>query len=602
MRRNHPERADHKRLSRPDRQYVLHRDGLPLRMSDGVRLSADLYLPSGPGPWPVLLERTPYNKEASVEVVQVGSPAYFASRGYAVVIQDTRGRFNSEGEFYPFRDDGWGENRDGYDTVEAIAKQKWCNGRVGTLGGSYAGHTQYAMAPTAPPHLAAQFVRHSIDDFYDGWIFRGGSFELKFNLDWALVQSVSQVEREITDVVERVRRKKEIEDALERRSEWYEYLPLREIPALQGIAPWYYDWLEHPAQGEYWQRWNVATGYEQVDAPICHFGSWFDTFLNGTISNFTGISSRARSPRARSSQRMILGPWSHGPTTTHRTRFGDFDFGPDAGVDFNSLRLPWFDHWLKGMDTVSGWPTVQYFTMGLNEWQSAEAWPPTDSESLDLYLSPGPSDTSDSLNDGRLTEGPSSGVSNADGYVYDPAEPVRALGGSMIGYPWHGPEYEGFSGPFDQRPVEPRCLTYTGAPLERDIEASGPVRATLFVSSSAPDTDWVVRLSDVSPDGAARPVAEGILRARYRESSVVQCLTEPGEVYEVLVDLWSTSNLFRRGHRIRVLVTSSWFPRWDRNLNTGGPFGTEAEGVPAENKVHYGRRWPSNITLTARRR
>ena len=232
---------------------------------------------------------------------------------------------------------------------------------------------------------------------------------------------------------------------------------------------------------------------------------------------------------------MILGPWFHGPTTTQRTRFGDFDFGPDAGVDFNSLRLPWFDHWLKGMDTVSDWPTVQYFTMGLNEWQSAEAWPPTDSESLNLYLSPGPSDTSDSLNDGRLTEGPPSD-GNADSYVYDPADPVWALGGSMIGYPWHGPEYEGFSGPFDQRPIEPRCLTYTGEPLERDVEASGPVRATLFVSSSAPDTDWVVRLCDVSPDGVARPVAEGILRARYRESPVVQRSMEPGEIYEVQVD------------------------------------------------------------------
>ena len=316
MNRNHPERIDQKRLSRPDKHYVLHRDGLSLPMSDGVRLSADLYLPSGPGPWPVLLERTPYNKEASVEVTQVGSPEYFASRGYAVVIQDTRGRFNSEGEFYPFRDDGWGENRDGYDTVEAIAKQKWCNGRVGTLGGSYAGHTQYAMAPTAPPHLAAQFVRHSIDDFHDGWIFRGGSFELRFNLDWALVQSLSQVEREITDVAERSRRKQEIEDALERRSDWYEYLPLREIPLLKGIAPWYYDWLEHPDQGKYWQRWNVATGYEHVDAPICHFGSWFDTFLKGTINNFNGISARAHSPRARHNQRMILGPWFHGPTTS----------------------------------------------------------------------------------------------------------------------------------------------------------------------------------------------------------------------------------------------------------------------------------------------
>ena len=171
----------------------------------------------------------------------------------------------------------------------------------------------------------------------------------------------------------------------------------------------------------------------------------------------------------------------------------------------------------------------------------------------------------------------------------------------MIGYPWHGPEYEGFSGPFDQRPVEPRCLTYTGAPLERDIEASGPARATLFVSSSAPDTDWVVRLSDVSPDGVARPVAEGILRARYRESPAVQRMMEPGEVYEVQVDLWSTSNLFRGGHRIRILVTSSWFPRWDRNLNTGGPFATEAEGVPAENTIYCGSRWPSHITLTTRK-
>ena len=203
-------------------------------MSDGVRLAADLYLPAGPGPWPVLLERTPYNKETSVEVLQVGSPAYFASRGYAVVIQDTRGRFKSEGEFYPFRDDGWGERRDGYDTVEAIAGQKWCNGRVGTLGGSYAGHTQYAMAPTAPPHLSGQFVRHSIDDFHDGWIFRGGAFELKFNLDWALVQSATQVEREIAESKERSSRKKEIEDALERRSELYDYLPLGDIPVLRG--------------------------------------------------------------------------------------------------------------------------------------------------------------------------------------------------------------------------------------------------------------------------------------------------------------------------------------------------------------------------------
>jgi putative CocE/NonD family hydrolase len=560
-------------------------------MRDGARLKADLYVPKGPGPWPVLVERTPYNKETSVELT-VKSPPFFASRGYAVVFQDVRGRFKSEGEFYPFRDDGWGANRDGYDTIEWLAAQKWCNGKVATMGGSYSGHTQYSLAPTAPPHLTAQFVRESVADYHDGWVYRGGALELGFGLRWAVTHTFNN-DAHLPSGSEGARVRGVLASAVKELPDWYRFLPLAQMPLLRGLSDWWYEWLAHPDDGPYWWQWNVSARHPEVETPIYHLGGWFDTFLKGTLDNFAGISSRARSPKARNGQRLIIGPWPHGPQNVSISRWGDFDFGPEAVQDFNELRLPWYDYWLKGLDSgLMAEPPARIFTMGANRWQYFDTWPPRDSREVRLYFSGGPAGSSESLNDGRLIDDVPRGIEGADSYLYDPADPVETLGGSTLG--------SSDPGPIDQRRVEPRCLTYTSEPLAADLEVSGRVKAVLFAMSSAPDTDWVVRLCDVHPDGASRLVAEGILRARYRESAEVQRLLTPGQVYPFEVDLWSTSNMFLTGHRVRVTVTSSCFPRWDRNLNTGGPFGLEAEGRPAINTVLRDRFRPSHIVLPVR--
>jgi putative CocE/NonD family hydrolase len=301
----------------------------------------------------------------------------------------------------------------------------------------------------------------------------------------------------------------------------------------------------------------------------------------------------ARSQKARKGQRLIIGPWPHGPQNVSISKWGDFDFGPEAVQDFNELRLPWYDFWLKGIDSgLMATPPARVFTMGINRWQHLDTWPPRDTSPVSLYFGSGRTGSCDSLNDGRLLGDVPRGVEGADSYLYDPDDPVETVGGATLG--------SSDPGPIDQRKVEPRCLTYTSEPLRRDLEVTGRVRAILFAMSSASDTDWVVRLCDVHPDGASRIVAEGILRARYRESLAAQRPMTPGQVYAFDVDLWSTSNVFLAGHRIRVAVTSSCFPRWDRNLNTGGPFGREAEGKPAINTIMRDRFRPSHIVLPVR--
>lgn len=586
-------------VSQPVGDFELKRDALSIPMRDGTRLTADLYFPKGPGPWPVLVERTPYDKENSTEV-SVKSPPFFASRGYAVVIEDVRGRFKSPGDWYPFRDDGWGINRDGYDTVEWVAAQPWCNGRVGTIGGSYSAHTQYALAPTNPPHLTCQFVRQSVCDYREGWAYRGGAFELGFVLGWALTHA----HRNIAHLVskgEQERLAGVLGKAVEEMASWYTYLPLKSMPLLKGLAGWYYDWLDHPDDGPYWWQWNVGLRHADVGVPICHMGAWFDPFLRGTLDNYTGIVKNARSERARKDQKLIVGPWIHGhtvlsplngPVSTGQSKVGEFDFGPEAALDLNDIRLPWFDYWLKDIDTgVMDEPPVRFFTMGINRWQTAESWPPPGVTPRHFYFQSGPSGSAQSLYDGRLGPEPPQEGEGADSYVYDPGRPVESLGGGRLVY---GGDT---NGPYDQRPVERRCLTYTSEPLREDLEVTGPLTATLYAMSSAPDTDWVVRLTDVSPDGVSRLVADGILRARYYRSSQRPELLTPNQVYQFQVDLWSTSNVFLAGHRIRVAVTSSCFPRWDRNLNTGGPFGTEAVGRVALNTVFRDQSRPSHVTL-----
>ncbi len=566
-------------------------------MRDRTKLYSDVYLPDGEGPFPVLIERTPYNKEECGEV-SIGSPEFFAERGYAVVIQDVRGSFKSGGDFYPFQHEGWNENRDGYDTVEWAALQPWSNGKVGTIGGSYTGVTQYRLAPTRPPHLVAMVARESSSDYHEEWAYRGGAFELAFSLSWALG---SLTVKNLAHLVEKDKfegTKKRLEKALEEIDSWYSFLPLCSMPLLDGLSDWYKEWLEHPHDGPYWRQWNVALKHDQVDVPIYHLGAWYDIFLRGTLENFKGIREKGMSERARKGQRLIVGPWAHGPGEMRKSQLAGMDFGPEAAVDPNPFRLRWFDYYLKGIQNgIDTEPPVKIFVMGRNEWRYEDNWPPDSVQYTEYYFGSRKSGSVESLNDGTLSTVHPGNAESPDSYIYDPRKSLPTKGGGTLGIP---------PGPFDQRDVEVLSLTYTTEPLKEEVEVTGPVICVLYGMSSAPDTDWVVKLCDVHPPdliggGSSILIADGIIRARYRESRQRPSLITPEVVYRYEVDLWATSNLFREGHRIRVSISSSNFPRWDRNLNTGGEFGKEAVGKVALNTLFHDAERPSHIVLPIRR-
>jgi hypothetical protein len=564
-------------MTREPAPFTILRD-VPQTMRDGTILRADVYLPGGGGPVPALLERTPYGKDNSPEC-QVGAPPFFAGHGYAVVVQDVRGRFASEGRFVPFHDDGWGENRDGHDTVEWIAAQPWCSGRVGTIGGSYAGATQYRLAPTRPPALRAMYVRESSADYWAEWVYHGGAFELAFMLEWTLRWTHNNLARLARSPEELARRQGVLARALGELPSWQRQLPLHPNPLVEGLDDWFNEFLAHPEDGPFWWRWNIAHRHPDIEVPIVHLGGWFDIFLAGTLKNYVGLRARARTPAAREAQRLVVGPWVHGPLNMAKTLQGEVDFGPEAARDYNAIRLPWFDHWLRDRgDGGLGEPRVQLFVMGENRWRGFDDYPVPNTCHAPWYLREA----------GSLTPDPPAGAESADGYRYDPDDPVPTLGGATLNLP---------GGAYDQRPIEGRCLVYTSAPLERDVTVIGDVRCVLHAMSSAPDTDFVVRLTDVHPDGVSRLLCDGILRARYREAGTRPAPLVPGQVHELTVDLWATANTFRAGHRIRVAVTSSSFPRFDRNLNTGGPVFREAQGRVALNTIFHDALRPSRILL-----
>ena len=366
-------------------------------------------------------------------------------------------------------------------------------------------------------------------------------------------------------------------------------MPLYPCPFVEGLSDWHNTWLEHPEDGPYWWQFNVEKFHHQIETPTYHQGGWFDIFLGGTLKNYMGMKRRARTAGARQSQKLIIGPWVHGSGNINKQVAGEFDFGREAARDFNTMRLPWFDYWLKGIDSgVMEEAPVRIFVMGRNQWRDEADWPLPDTRYAKYYLRDGHSGSIDSLNDGALSVEPPAGSENPDSFAYDPYRPVPTLGGNTLGIP---------DGARDQRPVDALCLTFTSAPLRRELEVTGPVRAVLYGMSSAADTDWVVRLADVHPDGYSRPLCDGILRARYRNSFERPELLEPGKVYRFEIDLWATSNVFMPSHRLRVSLTSSSFPRFDRNLNTGGPIHREAVGQVAVNTIFHDMLRPSHLVL-----
>ncbi len=565
--------------------HVIPNVEVPMR--DGTVLRADMYRPAEDGKYPVLLSRTPYDKSMANGQ---GNPAVrLASAGYVVLLQDCRGRFASDGDFYPFLH----EMDDGYDSVEWAAAQPWSTGKVGMFGPSYVGATQWLAAASQPPHLVTIVPAVTDCNYHDGWFYQSGAFCLGFVLAWTLnnlgLTGITRLDLPAERKVELMHRvMRDVDDA----ANVMRRLPLNDFPDFleTGLAGYYGDWLANPSDGEYWSRWNVARFHERITVPVLAIGGWYDLFTKGTLLNFTGMRSNGGSELARKHQRLIMGPWSH-TTPLFGPAQGDHAFGIHslgAVQDLDGQTLRWFDHWMKGVDNgVAEDPPLTVFTIGAGEWQPASDWPLPGTRFTSYYFHSGGSANSDG-GDGTLSpEAP--GDEPSDSYAYDPRDPVPTRGGgTMPG-----------GGAYDQRPVEGRhdVLVYSTPPLTQDVEVTGPISVKLFASSTAVDTDFTAKLVDVSPDGYALNLADNIVRARYRDSLERPELMEPGREYGFTIDLLGTSNLFRTGHRIRLEVSSSNFPRFDRNANTGGDPATETRLVPALQTVYHDSGRPSHVVL-----
>lgn len=571
----------------PNRVRLAVERNVPVPMRDGIILYADIYRPAGEGSYPVLLQRTPYNKSDPLVTSSEGDALRFAEAGYAVVIQDVRGRYASQGEFYVLEN----ESHDGYDTVGWCAAQPWSSGKVGMFGASYAGATQWLAAITQPPHLVTIIPAMAFSDCRQGWTYEGGAFVLGLTLSWTLVYLARDTAfRKLNSLPDGESRLDGLTWAVDHLSEVFRRLPLTNQPELEGVAPYYFDWLAHPDEDDYWRRWDIEASYDRISIPALNVGGWYDIFLRGTLHNFSGVRERA-TPEARQGQRLLIGPWSHDfPWMDNLV--GDVDFGfasSGPGIDFNGLQIRWFDRYLRDVENdFAAAAPVHIFVMGSNVWRSEQEWPLARTRYTNYYMHS--AGCANSLHgDGTLTtQAPQD--EPPDSYLYNPRDPVPTGGGAVCCSPIYTQ-----GGAFDQRHIESRAdvLVYTTALLTEELEVTGPIRLTLFASTSAPDTDWTAKLVDVGPNGFARNLTEGIVRARYRDSSSDPTLLEPGQTYEYSIDLWGTSNVYKAGHRIRVEISSSNFPRFDRNPGTGEP----AEFCSALQHVFHDTMHPSRITL-----
>ncbi len=569
---------------------------VPARMRDGVTLRANIYRPAADGHYPVLLTRLPYGKDLPLGA-SILDPVRAARQGYIVVVQDTRGRFTSEGDWYPLRHEG----PDSYDTIEWAAALPGSNGKVGMYGASYFGFTQWAGAIHHPPHLAALFPYVTWADPHNGVFSRGGALELGLQASWLLETGIDTVlRREQGNPDRRAAFGKLVEliQEIDRLpDEGYRSLPLKAFEPFKrtNLGQSFFDGIEDPFGPAYAAPSTILGHHQHVQVPAYNTGGWYDIFLDGTIRNYQEMRAKGATPESRQAK-LLIGPWSH---SNSGHTIGDVAFGYGASaafmnlqIDLMTLQLRWFDRWLKGEENgIDQEPPVKLFVMGENVWRDEQDWPLARATPTPFYLHSG--GRANSLNgDGSLSmELP--GDESADRFVYDPLNPVPTLGGAVLMPAIYR------SGPRDQRPLEQRSdmLVYTSAPLERDIEVTGPVTVTLWAASSAPDTDFVARLVDVHPDGFAQNLTDGIIRARYRYGVAEEALLEPGKVYEYTIDLWATSNLFKAGHCIRLDVTSSSFPRWDRNPNTGHPIGADAEMQRATQTILHDRAHPSHVLL-----
>ena len=528
------------RAAEPGPHAVVAETAVKVPMRDGVTLIADVYRPREEGRYPVLLERTPYDRH------DPGRGILLASHGYVVVLQDVRGRYASEGEFYPFRN----EANDGYDTVEWAAALPQSNGKVGMFGGSYVGATQMLAAMARPPHLVAINPYVTSSEYYEGWTYQGGALMEWFATSWASGLSNDTLRRK-SAALARPRDVVATPDL-----ETYLTVPL---PSPGELAPYYSDWVRHETADDYWKAIKISDHYAEMNVKGLHMAGWHDIFSKGSIENYLGMRARAATPEARAGQRLIVGPWAHAATSPEG-KVGDVVFGKAAVEDDDDTLLAWASYALRGEANAfaSGAP-VRLFVMGDNVWRDEQEFPPARARLTRYYLH-ATRGANGVAGDGTLsTRAP--GNEPADRFEYDPANPVRTLGGRLCCGQAYAP------GPFDQRPNEgrPDVLVYSTPPLAADVEVTGFVTAEIQAATTARDTDFTALLVDVDPSGYARYLADGILRARYRRSRERAEPLEPGKVETYAIDLGATSNVFKAGHRIRLYVSSSNFPRFSRS-------------------------------------
>lgn len=531
-------------------------------MRDRTELSADVYRPKVPGRFPVILNRTPYTKTSSsnFKIAQ-----YFVAHGYVVVFMDVRGRGDSDGTFEPYRNDA----QDGYDTIEWCAAQQWSTGKVGTLGGSYNGAIQWLTAVKQPPHLATMIVLASPSDPFVEW---PTGQPLPADISWYHFTAGHVLQN-----MEAVDWKK-----------LYEHLPLITMDEAMGRPNRFWkEEVEHAKLDSWWEYKRYQNKYERVRVPVLNISGWYDDEQVGTPLNFVGVTTKGETAEIRRSQRLLIGPWPHAINSS--TKLGQIDFGSTAVIDLNVYWLRWFDYWLKGVDNgLSHEPLVRIFVMSENVWRDENEWPIARTQWTKYYLhSNGKANTL--FGDGTLsTTQPAN--EPADNYSYDPAKPVPFITDASFAQ---------IGGPDDYRTIEerPDVLVYTSEPLTDDLEVCGPIRVRLAAASSARDTDFMAKLIDVWPNGYAQRLNDGMVRARFREGMDKPSLIEPVRVYDYDLDLWNTCQLYRKGHRFRIEISSSAFPKYDRNLNTGEALGQTTRMQVAEQKIYHDGEHLSYVVL-----
>lgn len=537
-------------------------ENVMIPMRDGVRLAANVFTPVGPGPFPTILMRTPYGKSDE----RFGDGRRYSERGYALVIQDCRGRGDSEGIWDPFRFDP----TDGFDTQEWVGTRPWSNGRIGTAGGSYGGWTQWASAPDSSRYLTTMIPVVPFGNVYREITYPGGAYQLALSMGWGASVGGIRI------------------DPAKMAGAW-DYLPLARWDDQFGQDVFYLeDWVAHPTYDGYWRQRSIDDNYEAITVPILNIGGWYDIFSRATIDLVDRVRERSNNRMARRNQCVIIGPWGHGPGGQ---KLGELDFGEAARRDLRQIQDDWFDYWLTDRSTgVEDWPPYQLFVMGANTWRGEHEWPLARAVNTRYYLhSNGSANTREG--DGVLGTQPPAADQPRDEFIYDPRNPVPTRGGNnLVG---------AAAGPFDQADVESRTdvLVYSTPPLESEIEVTGPVTLVLHAASSAVDTDFTAKLVDVHPDGTAYNLCDGIIRARYRESFERPTPIEPGKIHRYEIDLWVTSNLFKAGHRIRLEVSSSNYPRFNRNPNTGEPFGSSDRMETARQIIVHDAAHPSHLLL-----